>query len=143
VKQTDQPYAWGVLLESLHRWKDRKNAWIVHRVNFVESKTLIHPHALIVYWENFQKKRANPFAWGATQELLPTNTVRRSAKCAQRDLHKVRNEVPHAINALRGNFLLKILLVFVPHATKEPIPKWELLSAKPALRVKLPPSKAK
>jgi hypothetical protein len=47
VKQTDQPYAWGVLLESLRRRKDRKNVWIVHRVNFVETKTLIHPHALI------------------------------------------------------------------------------------------------
>jgi hypothetical protein len=120
---------------------DRKNAWIVHRVNFVETKTLIHPHALIVYWENFQQKWANRFAWGAMQELLPTNTVRRSAKCAQRGLHKVRNEVPHAINALRGNFLLKLASLCVSIATKEPIPKRELLSAKPVLRVKLPPSK--
>ena len=83
----------------------------------------------------------NRFVWLAMPVNLPTNPVRRSAKFAQRDLHKVRNEVPFAINALRGNFLLKSLLVFVPHATKEPIPKWELLSAKPVLRVKLPPSK--
>ena len=55
----------------------------------------------------------------------------------------MRNEVPHAINAIWGNFLLRILLVFVPHATKEPIPKWELLSAKPVLQVELPPSKVK
>ena len=83
----------------------------------------------------------NRFVLLAMPVNLPTNTVRRTAKFAQRDLHKVRNEKPHAINALRGNFLLKLLLVFVPHATKEPIPKWELLSAKPVLRVKLPPSK--
>jgi hypothetical protein len=142
VKQRDQPYAWGVLLESLHRRKDRKNAWIVHRVDFVETKTLIHPHALIVYWENFQKKRANPFVWGATQEPLPTNTVRRSAKVAQRDL-QVRNEVPHAINAMRGNFLLKLANLCVSIVTKEPFPKWELLSVPSATKVKLPPSKAK
>jgi hypothetical protein len=139
----DQPVAGVVLLESLHRRKDRKNAWIVHRVNFVETKTLIHPHALIVYWENFQKKRANLFAWGATQEHLPTNTVRRSAKCAQRDLHKVRNHLPNAINALRGSFLLKLANLCVWIVTKEPFPKWELLSVPSATKVKLPPSKAK
>jgi hypothetical protein len=85
----------------------------------------------------------NRFVWLAMPVNLPTNPVRRSAKFAQRDLHKVRNEVPHAINAIWGNFLLRILLVFVPHATKEPIPKWELLSAKPVLQVELPPSKVK
>jgi hypothetical protein len=95
----NQSHALLVLLENLHLWKDQKNAWIVHRVGTVETKTLIHPYALIVHWGNFLLKRANLFVWRATQEALPAKTVRRSAKYAQRDLNKVRNVVPDVFGA--------------------------------------------
>jgi hypothetical protein len=67
----NQSHALRVLLENLRRWKDQKNAWIVHRVGTVETKTLIHPYALIVHRGNFLLKRANLFVWRATQEALP------------------------------------------------------------------------
>ena len=67
----NQSHALFVLLENLHRWKDHKNAWIVHWVGTVETKTLIHPYALIVHRGDFLLKRANLFVWRATQEPLP------------------------------------------------------------------------
>ena len=113
-----QPDAGVVLLESLRRRRVPKNARIVHLVGTVGTKTLIHPHALIVNLGNFLLKRVNHFVWRATREPFPTNTVRRSAKCAQRDLHKAKNEVSHAIIAIWGNLLLKIVPHNAPIVTK-------------------------
>jgi hypothetical protein len=67
---------------------------------------------------------------------LSTNPVRRSAKLAQRDLHKVRNEVKVASNATQGNFLLKLANLCVWIVTKEPFPKLELLSVLLVAKVK-------
>ena len=132
----DQPYAWGVLLESLHRRKDRKNAWIVHRVDFVETKTLIHSHASVAPPGIKRTQEDNRFVWLAMPVNLPTNPVRRSAKFAHRDLHKVRNEVKVASNATQGNFLLKLANLCVWIVTKEPFPKLELLSVPLVAKVK-------
>ena len=72
---------------------------------------------------------------------LSTNPVRRSAKLAQRDLHKVRNEVKVASNATQGNFLLKLANLCVWIVTKEPFPKLELLSVPLATKVNIPTRK--
>jgi hypothetical protein len=104
--------------ENLRQRKVPKNVRIVHRVGTVGTKTLIRPHALNVHWGNILPKRVNPFVWRATADPLQTNTVQRSVKFAQQDLHKVKNVALNVFDAKTVCCPTKICLV-MKRAVKE------------------------